>query len=377
MKKCILISDSFKGTLSSLDICSIGRRCFERFLPDWQLRAIPVADGGEGTLDCFKELPGAELIRAEVSGPYFEKLGAAYVRLGDTAIIEMAQAAGLPLVGENKNPAKTSTFGVGELMRLAVESGCRKIMLGIGGSATNDGGCGAAAALGAEFYNECGEKFIPVGGTLSRIVRINAEPARHFLRDVDIKVMCDVTNPLFGPKGAACVFAPQKGADAAMVEYLDGQLHCFGETLRQELGADVAELPGAGAAGGMGAGLMAILGAELQSGIDAVLDESDFEKELQDASLVISGEGRLDSQSADGKVISGVAKRCREAAVPLIVLSGAVADSAENIYDCGVSAVFNTNRDAKSMDVLKTSAAADYEAAMGDLLRMIRLCEAL
>lgn len=372
MKKCILISDSFKGTLSSLEICAIGRRCFERFLPDWELRAIPVADGGEGTLDCFGILPGAELIKAEVAGPYFEKLSASYVLLGDTAVIEMAQAAGLPLVGNNKNPAKTTTHGVGELMRLALEAGCRKIMLGIGGSATNDGGCGALAALGAEFYDAAGESFIPVGGTLGRIARINAEPARDLLRGIDIRVMCDVTNPLFGEKGAAYIFGPQKGADKAMVEALDAGLRVFSEKLR-ELGEDVAAVPGAGAAGGMGAGLMAVIGAELQSGIDAVLDASDFERELSGAALVISGEGRLDSQSADGKVISGIARRCKAAGVPMVVLSGAVADSAANIYDCGVSAVFNTNRDAKSMDVLKESAAADYEAALGDLLRLIRI----
>lgn len=375
MKKCIVISDSFKGTLSSLDICQIARETFQTVLPDCELVTIPVADGGEGTVDCFVQAMNAVPVTVTVQGPFGDPVSAAYARMGDAAVIEMAAAAGLSLAGDRKDPSRAGTYGVGELMRHAVEQGCKEIYLGIGGSATNDGGCGCAAALGVKFYDAAGKTFIPTGGTLDQIKTIDIAPARELLHGIPLRVMCDVTNPLHGPNGAAYVFSPQKGADPAMVERLDGQLKAFADVLRRELGADISDLPGAGAAGGMGAGCVALLGGELSSGIDAVLSIVGFEEQLKDADLVISGEGRLDSQSFQGKVISGIARRTGEAGVPLVILAGILDDSARNAVFPGITAVFNTNRAARPMSEVPAHCREDYRAALTDLLRTVQMAE--
>lgn len=302
MKKCIVISDSFKGTLSSQDICKIAEENLKDFFPDCTLVKVPVADGGEGTVACFYEACGGELVRVTVQGPYGEIVEAAYLRLGSgEAVVEMAAAAGLPQVGDRKNPCKTSTYGVGQLIRHAVEHGARQVLLGLGGSCTNDGGCGCAAALGVRFYDDDGNTFIPVGETLSRIARIDLQEAEVLLQGVRITVMCDIENPMYGINGAAYVFAPQKGANPEMVEFLDGQLRCLDQAIRKHLGKEVSGVPGAGAAGGFGAGMMAFFGAELKPGIETVLDLVRFEELLQGCDVVFTGEGRLDSQSVQGK----------------------------------------------------------------------------
>ena len=214
MRKCIIISDSFKGTLSSMEICEIARSSIPKFFPECEIVTVPVADGGEGTVACFAAALNAQTVTVTVSGPYGEPVAAAYVRSGEKAVIEMAATAGLPLVGERKDPERTSTYGVGELIAHAVRGGAKEILLGLGGSATNDGGCGCAAALGVRFLDENGAEFIPTGGTLERIADIDIAPAQKLLQGVRVTAMCDVDNPLTGPRGAAAVFAPQKGADA-------------------------------------------------------------------------------------------------------------------------------------------------------------------
>ena len=324
MKKCVVVSDSFKGTVSSREICEIAQRVIPRHFPACEVVCIPVADGGEGTVDCFIQAMGAQRVEVTVTNALGEKSTAAYARIGELAIIEMAAAAGLPQVGALRCPGTATTYGVGELIAHAVDSGCRKILLGLGGSATNDGGCGCAAALGVRFYDADGQSFVPVGDTLGRIARIDNAEAEALLRSVEITVMCDVTNPLYGPTGAAYVFAPQKGADAEKVKSLDAGLRHFGDVIRSQLGIDVSRMPGAGAAGGMGAGCVALLGGTIQSGIDAVLDVTGFDRQLEGADLVITGEGRIDSQSADGKVVSGVARRTRAKGVPLIAIAGGI-----------------------------------------------------
>ena len=260
MKKCIVISDSFKGTLSSLEICSIARESISKFFPGCQIVAVPVADGGEGTVECFQEAIGAERVTISVQGPFGEPVKAAYARKGKLAVVEMAAAAGLPMAGERRDPESASTYGVGQIISHAVKSGCTEILLGLGGSATNDGGCGAAVALGAHFYNQRGQEFVPTGGTLSEIERIDVAQERMVLEGVTITAMCDVENPLCGPTGAAHVFGPQKGADKAMVERLNFGLAHLAEVIQQNLGSSVAQIPGTGAAGGMGAGCVAFLG---------------------------------------------------------------------------------------------------------------------
>ena len=375
MKKCVVVSDSFKGTVSSREICAIAQRVIPRHFPACEVVCIPVADGGEGTVDCFVQAMGAQRVEITVTNALGEKSAAAYARLGELAIIEMAAAAGLPQVGERRCPGTATTYGVGELIAHAIDSGCRKILLGLGGSATNDGGCGCAAALGVRFYDADGQSFIPAGDTLGRIARIDTAKANERLRSVELTVMCDVTNPLYGPTGAAYIFGPQKGADAEKIKSLDAGLRHFGDVIRSQLGIDVSMMPGAGAAGGMGAGCVALLSGTMQSGIDAVLDVTGFDRQLEGADLVITGEGRIDSQSADGKVISGVARRTKEKGVPLIAIAGGIADSAGAVYDIGVSAMFSTDRAALPVDMLGARSPGDYEATLSDIMSLIAIAE--
>ena len=375
MKKCVVVSDSFKGTVSSREICAIAQQVIPRHFPACEVVCIPVADGGEGTVDCFVQAMGAQRVGVTVTNALGEKSAAAYARLGELAIIEMAAAAGLPQVGALRCPGTATTYGVGELIAHAVDSGCRKIPLGLGGSATNDGGCGCAAALGVGFLDADGQSFVPVGDTLGRIARIDTAEAEALLRSVEITVMCDVTNPLYGPTGAAYVFAPQKGADAEKVKSLDAGLRHFGDVIRSQYGLDVSAMPGAGAAGGMGAGCVALLGGTIQSGIDAVLDVTGFDRQLEGADLVITGEGRIDSQSADGKVVSGVARRTKAKGVPLIAIAGGIADSAGAVYDIGVSAMFSTDRAALPVDMLGARSPGDYEATLSDIMSLIAIAE--
>ena len=375
MKKCVVVSDSFKGTVSSREICAIAQRVIPRHFPACEVVCIPVADGGEGTVDCFIQAMGAQRVKITVTNALGEKSSAAYARLGELAIIEMAAAAGLPQVGERRCPGTATTYGVGELIAHAVDSGCRKILLGLGGSATNDGGCGCAAALGVRFYDADGQSFVPVGDTLGRIARIDTARADALLQGVELTIMCDVTNPLYGPTGAAYVFAPQKGADAEKIKSLDAGLRHFGDVLRSQLGIDVSQMPGAGAAGGVGAGCVALLGGTIQSGIDAVLDVTGFDRQLEGADLVITGEGRIDSQSADGKVISGVARRTKAKGMPLIAIAGGIADSAGAVYDIGVSAMFSTDRAALPVDMLGARSPGDYEATLSDIMSLIAIAE--
>lgn len=370
MKKCVIVSDSFKGTLSSVDICDIAKDVFSALMPECELVCIPVADGGEGSVDCFTYL-GAEERSVTVSDPWGNRIDAHYAVSGIRGIVEMAAAAGLPLVGSRKNPALTTTYGVGEQIRCAVNDGCTEILLGLGGSATNDGGCGCAAALGTKFYRSDGSSFVPVGATLNEIARIDTSESDAFLKDVSITLMCDVTNPLYGKNGAAYIFAPQKGADADSVKALDGGLKHLGDLL-DEIRPGVSQLPGAGAAGGMGAGCTALLGAKTVSGIEAVLDAVSFNAKALNADMVISGEGRLDSQSLNGKVISGVAARCSKLSLPLVIIAGCVTDCTPELYSRGVSAVFNTNRACRRMDDISLHCREDYAAALGDVLRLVK-----
>ena len=234
MKKCIVISDSFKGSLSSIEIGRIAEKSIREHFPDCEVLSVPAADGGEGTVDCFMEALGGERIVEPVTGPLGEPVNASYAVIGDRAVIEMAAAAGLPLVGDRKNPAVTTTYGVGQQIKSAIERGVREIILGLGGSATNDAGCGCAAALGVKFYDADGKSFIPVGGTLKDIAKIDVSECKKLLAGVKITAMCDIDNPLCGETGAAYVFGPQKGADAEMVKMLDAGLSHLADSIERE-----------------------------------------------------------------------------------------------------------------------------------------------
>lgn len=369
MKKIVVISDSFKGTLSSSQAAKIAKECILTHFPACQVIGLPVADGGEGTVDCFLEAVGGEAITCPVTGPWGEPIEAKYAKIGDVAVVEMAAAAGLPQAAPRLDPSRTTTYGVGLLIRHAVEHGAKKIILGLGGSATNDGGCGCAAALGVKFFDENGKEFSPVGGTLKDIADLDVSAAEKLLEGVAVEVMCDIDNPLCGSRGAAHVFAPQKGADPAMVERLDAGLGHMAQVVEEKLGKFVTDLPGAGAAGGFGAGAVAFMGATLRAGIEVVLDMVEFEEKLQNCDLVITGEGRIDGQSLGGKVPVGVSRRAKKAGVPVVALVGIVGDDADAVYDEGITAVFNTNRAGLPFAQIKDRGEIDYRRAMDALMR--------
>lgn len=374
MKKIILIPDSFKGTMSSQAICDVLATSVKGSYPDAQIISIPVADGGEGSVDAFLAAVGGKKVSAEVTGPLGEKMTSSYGVLqdGTTAVIEMAACAGLPLVEGRMQPDKTTTFGVGELMAHALRKGCKKIILGLGGSCTNDFGVGAAAALGVKFYSDEGQAFLPAGGTLEKIHDIDLTCVIPELHNVEIVTMCDIDNPLYGEKGAAYVFAPQKGADAALVRVLDDQLRSISDRVAAKLGVDVSQIPGSGAAGGMGGGMVAFFSSTLKMGIDTVLDTVEFDDLLTDADLVITGEGKIDSQSLSGKVVIGVARRAKLKNVPVIAVVGDIGEGAELAYDEGVSSILSINRLAIPFEEARKHSREDLKSTADNLMRTLR-----
>ncbi len=372
--KFILIPDSFKGTLSSSQICAVMDEKIKKHFPDSLTVSIPVADGGEGSVDAFITAVGGVKEYVTVKNPYCEDMESYFglIDAGQTAVIEMASCAGLPLVEDRKDPRLTTTYGVGQLILAAARKGVKKIIVGLGGSSTNDGGCGAAAALGAVFRNAAGEAFVPVGATLAEVAEIDLSGLHPALASAELVTMCDIDNPLCGPLGAAHVFAPQKGADPAMVELLDAGLAHLADVVERCTGRDIRQLHGAGAAGGMGGGMVAFFGSTLQMGIETVLDTVGFDKLLEGADMVFSGEGKLDAQSLLGKVVIGVARRAKRAGVPLVAVVGDIGDNIEAAYDMGVSAVFSINRVAVPFREAKPRSKSDLALTMDNLMRFCR-----
>lgn len=379
MKKILLIPDSFKGTMSSARICTLMKEAVEDIFPGCETLGIPVADGGEGSVDAFLEAVGGEKIFATVKNPFFEDMEAFYGILDSktggtekTAVVEMAACAGLPLAMGRLNPLITTTYGAGQLIAAALQKGCKNIIIGLGGSATNDAGCGAAAALGVEFFGKDGKSFVPAGGTLKDIEHIDISKTGELLKGCTLTAMCDIDNPLYGTNGAAYIFGPQKGADEKTVQELDAGLRHIAEIVKKDLGIDKADYPGAGAAGGMGYGMLCFLGAELKPGIETVLDATDFDRKLKGANFVFTGEGKIDSQSLRGKVVVGVARRAKKAGTPVIAVVGDAEANLDAVYDTGVAAVFSINRLAVPFSEAKKTAEADLSAVMRDILRLIR-----
>ena len=375
MKHIVLVPDSFKGTLSSRQVCEIMGKELRKVFPQVKLHTLPVADGGEGSVEAFLTAVGGERKTLTVTGPYGKPIESFYGLLSDgqTAVVEMAACAGLPLVEGHPDPEKTTTYGVGELILAAKEAGCKKIILGLGGSCTNDGGTGAAAALGAVFTREDGSSFVPTGATLCQVESVDCTPVKEALQGVELTVMCDIDNPLFGKTGAAYVFAPQKGANDAMVERLDAGLRHLGQVVSRCLGEDVSQLPGAGAAGGLGFGMAAFCGAKLKMGIDVVLDTVGFDELLQTADLVFTGEGKIDFQSIRGKVVSGVSGRCKKIQVPVIAVVGQIGPGFEPMYEEGLTAVFSINRAAEPFSESRYHAAENLSLAMENIARTLSI----
>ena len=372
MNKAVLIPDSFKGTLSSIEICTIISDKIYKHFPHCHVVSIPVADGGEGSVDCFLSALGGEKIVETVSSPYFEDMESFYGLIDDTAVIEMAACAGLPLVEDRKNPSLTTTYGVGQLIMSAAKKGCKKIIVGLGGSSTNDGGCGAAAAVGVKFYDKKGNEFIPIGKTLIDIDRIDLSHKAKELDNIEIITMCDIDNPMYGTTGAAYIFGPQKGADEKMILELDKGLKNLCDVIERETGKDLKDVPGSGAAGAMGAGMIAFFNSVLQMGIETVLDTVKFDEIIEDADMIFTGEGRVDTQSLRGKVVIGVGKRAKNKNIPVTVIAGGAANNIDDAYDMGVTSIFTSNRLPEDFEISRHKSKENLEATIDNILRLIK-----
>ena len=375
MQNFILVPDSFKGTLSAIEVCNIMKASIKNLYKDANIISVPVADGGEGTVDAFLYALGGEKKSTWVSDVFNEqKILAHYAMLkDDIAIIEMAACAGLPLVKNRLEPDKTTTFGVGELIIDAINSGAKKIILGLGGSATNDGGCGMAAALGVKFKDEQDQEFIPTGGTLSQIYKIDMNNIYSKIKDVEFISMCDVDNPLCGKLGASAVFAPQKGADEDMVKLLDEGLAHLAKIIKRDLHIEVKDIKGAGAAGGLGAGSIAFLQSKLTKGIDVILDTIKFDELVSKADIVFTGEGKFDSQSLHGKVVMGVANRSQKYKTPVIVVTGAIGENIQEAYNKGITAIFSINKEPMEFSKSALKSKENMILTMENILRLLKI----
>ncbi|OFW59278.1 MAG: glycerate kinase [Actinobacteria bacterium RBG_16_64_13] len=371
MKKIVVAPDSFKVTMTSSEVCDLMAEGIRRVFPDATVTKLPTADGGEGTVDAVVGALGGSRRTIAAKDPFFHDIRASYgvVHNGRTAIVEMAAASGLGLVGDRGNPWLTTTYGTGQLLAHALEAGCEELVVGIGGSATNDGGVGMAAALGFRFLDRDGNDIVPTGGGLADLAKIDPSGRHRLLGQRPITAACDVDNPLCGPRGASRIFGPQKGADPEMADRLDRNLQHLAEVVSRDLAVDILDLPGGGAAGGLGAGMVVFTGASLVSGIDLVLDLIGFDGVLEGADLVITGEGRLDAQSLGGKVPIGVARRAAKAGVPVVAIVGEIAGDLSRVYETGIRAVFPTNRDGRPFSEARKTAREDLVTAVISAMR--------
>jgi len=370
MKKIILIPDSFKGTVSAGQFCNIASAALKKHFADCNVVPLPLADGGEGTTDCFLQMDGYTKISTTAMNAFMGEKQIYYAVKGDTAVMEMAMCASLPDAKGRENPSVTTTYGVGQMVRHAVEQGAKKVIIGLGGSSTNDAGTGMAAALGVKFFDSDGMQFIPAGGTLDRICRFDTSAAESLLQGVELLAMCDIDNPLYGLNGAAHIFAPQKGADADMVLDLDEKLKHIAHITEKQTGKDFYTLKGAGAAGGMGFGVCAFLGGRLQPGVNLILDEIDFDTQIKDADLIITGEGRIDSQSLSGKAVVGISRRA--AGVPVIAVVGSAVPGYEEAYSQGLTAVFTTNMQPVPFEQAAACVHENLEKTIDNIARLIK-----
>jgi glycerate 2-kinase len=342
--KIVIAPDSFKESLTSLEAASAIERGFMEVFPDAEFIKVPMADGGEGTVQSLVDATGGRIVAKQVTGPLGAPVQGFFGISGDgkTAIIEMAAASGLHLVPpDERNPLITTTRGTGELMVEALNYGVTHLILGIGGSATNDGGAGMVQALGGRLLDREGKELGPGGGVLHQLAAIDLSGLDSRFYQVDIEVACDVDNPLTGPRGATAIFGPQKGATSEMVDFLDTNLAHYASVIEQQLGRSVTDIPGAGAAGGLGAGLLAFLPVRLRRGVEIVLEAVELEKHVKGASLVITGEGKIDGQTAYGKTPIGVAATAKMHGVPVLAIAGNVAEDSTAVYEHGIDCVFS------------------------------------
>lgn len=372
--KLLFVSDSFKGSLSSEQTIELLTKAAEEIFPNCSCGGMPVADGGEGTAQAVVQAVNGRIQEADVQGPLGEQAHAFYGQLDEKrAVLEMACASGLPLVPEKeRNPEKTTTFGTGELIRHVLDDGYRDISIAIGGSATNDGGMGCMRALGVKFLDKSGKELQGCGEDLIHVAEIDISGLDPRILQSKITVMCDVTNPLCGKDGATWTFGKQKGADESMQERLEAGMQNYRDVIKRQFDIDLDQIPGAGAAGGLGAALLVFLHGELKSGIETVLELIDFDRKLEDVSLVVTGEGRTDWQSCFGKVVQGVGDHCKKKGVPVAALVGSMGPGAEKIYEHGICSIMTTVNGVMPLEEAMDHAEELYYAAAFRLFRFIK-----
>ncbi len=378
--KVVIAIDSFKGSLSSKRLSKHIEEGIKKIYQEAEVMSVPIADGGEGTVEALVEGTNGRFIDIEVNNPLMKKITARYGIMGDnkTAVIEMAEASGLPLIPrEERNPMKTTTYGTGEMIKDAISRGCREFIVGIGGSATNDAGLGMLQALGFKFYNKNNDLLGIGGQVMEQVAHIDSSEVLEELKECNFLVACDVDNPFFGEEGAAYVYGRQKGADDKMIEELDQGLRKLSKTITDKTGKDISNLAGAGAAGGLGGGFVAFLDATLKPGIDIILDEVNLKDAIQEADFVVTGEGRIDFQSVMGKAPTGVSKLCKKHDIPVIAIAGCVADDAIATHDHGIEAIFSTiNYPISLANAMDSERAAIFvEKNIEQIFRLIKVCE--
>ena len=372
--KFLFASDSFKGSLSSVEIVGILTEEAKRIFPDCECSGVSAADGGEGTIEAVIDAMNGQIRRVLVHGPLMEETTADYgVFDGSHAVIEMAKASGLPMVpAEKRNPLHTTTYGTGELIKAALDEGYRKIAIAIGGSATNDGGMGAMIALGVKFLDQAGNQLTGYGKDLGEVHSIDISELHPAVKETEFTVMCDVTNPLTGQNGATYTFGKQKGGTPEILEQLEKDMKSYAEKLFELTGIDVDQIKGTGAAGGLGAALNVFLNASMKSGIETVLDLIQFDTLLEGVDLVVTGEGRMDWQSAFGKVPSGIGMRCKGKGIPAVAIVGGMGDGAEKIYEYGIESITTTIQGAMLIEEAMERSVELYRGAAQRTFRMLR-----
>ncbi|SDD47002.1 glycerate kinase [Priestia aryabhattai B8W22] len=374
--KIVIAPDSFKESLTALHVCEAVEKGIKAHFPDAGISKVPMADGGEGTVQSLVDATGGEIIQARGTGPIGKEVEAFYGILGDgkTAVIEMAAASGLHHVPiDKRNPLITTTRGTGELILKALDHKVKHIIIGIGGSATNDGGAGMAKALGAKLLDAKGAEIKEGGGSLDQLTSIDLTNLDSRLAEVKVEVACDVDNPLTGETGASAVFGPQKGATPDMVKQLDRNLAHYAAIVGKEVGIHIQSVPGAGAAGGLGGGLLAFLSAELKPGVDIVIKATQLESYIKNADLVITGEGRIDGQTIYGKTPIGVAKTAKKHSVPVIAIAGSIGAGSEAVYEHGISALFSVVPGAVTLPEALEKADENIERTAKNVASVIRL----
>ncbi len=360
----LFVPDSFKGTLSSVEVCDVLESVSKEIFPNSESIRIPVADGGEGSVDVFLSLGLGDKESCVAHNSFMEERTTYYLlnRERKTAIVELATISGLPEVYDRRNPMLTTTYGVGEIVGDAIKKGAKKIIIALGGSSTNDGGVGIACALGAKFFQETGDEFLPVGGTLCNISKIDVTELQDRIDGVEFSVMCDVDTVLTGAKGASAVYGPQKGASESDVKILDKGLAHLNSLWKEIYKRDLSTISGSGAAGGAGGGISAFLGGKLESGIEIVLRLTEFEEKVKDCDYVFTGEGKFDEQSFMGKVINGVSNKTKALGKKLVVIAGLIQGVGESeIISHGICSAYATNPDGKPFETVRLTAREDLE----------------